>query len=101
LRNKEAAVSTLKTNLEKAANEKTVMSQNMSQLEKRVSELNAQKEIYTTVIESLTKKGEEVAADKDKAENPPTPPSAQPATAATPAGGQATALQAEADRKGQ
>lgn len=52
-------VSTLKGQLQKSASEKTAVSDNASRLEKKVSDLNAQKELYTAVIETLTKKTDE------------------------------------------
>ena len=52
-------VSTLKGQLQKSASEKAVVSDNASKLEKKVSDLNAQKELYTAVIETLTKKTDE------------------------------------------
>lgn len=55
----EATMTTIQTTMEKINNEKSVLSENIGQLEKRVSELNAQKELFATVIESLTKKADE------------------------------------------
>lgn len=52
-------VSTLKGQLQKSASEKAAVSDNASKLEKKVSDLNAQKELYTAVIETLTKKTDE------------------------------------------
>ena len=52
-------VSTLKGQLQKSASEKAAVSDNASRLEKKVSDLNAQKELYTAVIETLTKKTDE------------------------------------------
>jgi hypothetical protein len=51
---KEAAV--LQVGLDKIAAEKTELEHNASQLEKRVSDLSAQKELFTAVLESLAKK---------------------------------------------
>ena len=51
---KEAAV--LQVDLDKAAAEKAALEHNASQLEKRVGDLSAQKELFTAVLESLTKK---------------------------------------------
>lgn len=58
---KEVTLSSLQTSLEKINTEKNTLSENIGQLEKRVSELSAQKELFATVIESLTKKGDEPA----------------------------------------
>ena len=48
--------------LEKVAREKTALSENAAKLEKRVNDLSAQKELYTAVIETLTKKTDEPQA---------------------------------------
>ena len=64
---KEKAASALKSDLEKSANEKAVLSENAAKLEKRVSDLSEQKEVYTAVIETLTKKTDETMS-KDEAE---------------------------------
>ena len=48
---KEAAL--LQVNLDKAAAEKAALEHNASQLEKRVNDLSAQKELFTAVLESL------------------------------------------------
>lgn len=53
---KEGQVSSIKAALEKAASEKAALSDNTVKLEKRINDLNAQKELYTAVIETLTKK---------------------------------------------
>jgi len=57
-------LSDLQNNLEKVASEKTYLSESFSQLEKRVVDVSAQNELFTTVIESLTTKDEEVGPDK-------------------------------------
>jgi uncharacterized protein YlxW (UPF0749 family) len=46
----------LKATLVKTAGEKNALNESASQLEKRVGELTAQKELYTTVLETLAKK---------------------------------------------
>lgn len=56
---KERQVLTLRGELDKTATEKNVLKLDATKLEKRVSDLNAQKELYTAVIESLTKKTDE------------------------------------------
>jgi len=53
---KEKQVSSIQTVLEKTASEKAALSDNATKLEKRVNDLNAQKELYAAVIETLTKK---------------------------------------------
>ena len=68
---KEAAV--LQVNLDKAAAEKAALEHNASQLEKRVNDLSAQKELFTAVLESLTKK--EDTAQPPQAASPNVPPS--------------------------
>jgi len=61
-RQKEAAVFGLRADLEKIADEKKTLSENARQLEKQVRDLSAQKELFTTVIESLSKKSDEPAS---------------------------------------
>jgi len=61
---REKEIATLQATLEKVTNEKNSLNQTSSQLEKRVSDLTAQKELFTTVIESLTKKGDDIENDK-------------------------------------
>lgn len=53
---KEKEAAELQVNLERAAAEKADMEKSASELEKRVSDLSAQKELYTAVLESLVKK---------------------------------------------
>lgn len=53
---KERQVSSMQTRLEKTSTEKAALSEEAVKLEKRVNDLNAQKELYTAVIETLTKK---------------------------------------------
>lgn len=72
MHNKEKEMQSLQTNLEKAVNEKNSLSQNSAQLERRVHELSAQKELFTSVIESLTRKGDEVEGDKKESPKPST-----------------------------
>lgn len=55
-------VSMLKTDLEKAAAEKVALNENASKLEKRINDLAAQKELFTAVIETLTKKQDDTVA---------------------------------------
>ena len=56
---KELETSSLQTKLEKMTEEKKAMSETSAQLERKVSDLNAQKQLFTSVIETLTKKGDE------------------------------------------
>jgi len=58
-RKKELAAASLQATLEKINTQKNALSDNLGQLEKRVNELTAQKELFATVIESLTKKADE------------------------------------------
>lgn len=53
---KEKEVASIQAALANAASEKAVLSDAAVKLEKRVNDLNAQKELYTAVIETLTKK---------------------------------------------
>jgi hypothetical protein len=54
--NKEKQVFSIQAALEKTALEKATLSDTAVKLEKRVNDLNAQKELYSAVIETLTKK---------------------------------------------
>ncbi len=65
----EVTMSSLQTTLEKMNTEKNTLSDNLGQLEKRVNDLNAQKELFATVIESLTKKSDEPALQSEKEES--------------------------------
>lgn len=58
---KEAAVFGLRSDLEKIAGEKKALSATAIQLEKQVRDLSAQKELYATVIESLSRKSDETS----------------------------------------
>jgi len=60
----QSKVSALKADLQKVVEEKNAVAQNTNQLEKRVNDLTAQKELFTSVIETLTKKGDETEFDK-------------------------------------
>ena len=57
---KESELSLTQMNLVRAVAEKEAVNKNWAQLEKKVSDLTAQKQLFASVIESLTKKGEEV-----------------------------------------
>lgn len=63
-------VSSLKINLVKTAGEKAVLSEDASRLEKQVSDLNAQKELYTAVLETLAKKPDDVNSVAGNSQNP-------------------------------
>lgn len=56
---KEQEVSSLRADLSKVTGEKKALSETSAQLEKKVGDLAAQKELFTSVIETLTKKGDE------------------------------------------
>ncbi len=60
---KDKQVSSIQTELEKSASEKAALSDTAVKLEKRVNDLNAQKELYTAVIETLTKKTDDTQAN--------------------------------------
>lgn len=64
---KEAAL--LQVNLDKAAAEKKALENSASQLEKRVNDLSAQKELFTAVLESLTRKSDESVPQTPLPEN--------------------------------
>jgi len=53
------AAAALRMSLVKSANEKRALNESSSQLEKRVNELTAQKDLYTAVLETLTKKADD------------------------------------------
>ncbi len=70
---KEGEISLMRTNIAKITADKEAIKKDASQLHKKISDLLAQKQLFTSVIETLTKKGDE--SDLDKKE-----------TAAAPAG---------------
>ena len=59
---KNSELSLVQMNLMKAVAEKEAVNKNSAQLEKKVSDLTAQKQLFASVIESLTKKGEDIDA---------------------------------------
>lgn len=61
---KENELMLIKTDLQKLAGEKEALTKNSTQLEKKVNDLAAQKELFTSVIESLTKKSDEAEVEK-------------------------------------
>jgi len=65
---KDIESASLKAEFNRAMNEKAALAQNFTQLEKRVNDLSAQKELFTSVIESLTKRPEEEAEGPVKIE---------------------------------
>jgi uncharacterized protein (DUF3084 family) len=67
---KEKEAVLVQANLDKINNEKNVLSASSTQLEKRVTDLSAQKELFTAVIESLTKKADEVDVVKKEEPKP-------------------------------
>ena len=60
---KDREVSSIKTTLEKTSTENAALSDEAVRLEKRVTDLSAQKELYTAVIETLTKKTDDTQAN--------------------------------------
>lgn len=58
---KDIESASLKAEFNRVMNEKAAMAQNFTQLEKKVNDLSAQKELFTSVIESLTKRPDEEA----------------------------------------
>jgi len=60
---KEKQVASIQTALANVASEKAALSDTAAKLEKRVNDLNAQKELYTAVIETLTKKTDDTQAN--------------------------------------
>ncbi|MFA6320326.1 MAG: hypothetical protein WCY36_00525 [Candidatus Omnitrophota bacterium] len=82
---KDGEVSLMQMNLLKTTAEKEAINKNAAQLEKKVSDLTAQKQLFASVIESLTKKGEDldvVAAAPAAPVIPPEAVAAAPATVA-------------------
>ena len=77
---KEGELSLAQLSLMKAVAEKEAVAKNSAQLEKKVSDLTTQKQLFASVIESLTKKGEDID----------TPPAA-PILTMTPSGNTAAA----------
>lgn len=57
---KETELSLAQMNLVKAVAEKDSIAKNSSQLEKKIGDLTAQKQLFANIIESLTRKGEEI-----------------------------------------
>ncbi len=57
---KDGEISLMQMSLVKTAAEKEAINKNAAQLEKKVSDLTAQKQLFASVIESLTKKGDEL-----------------------------------------
>lgn len=65
----EKELASIRANLDKIGIEKDALNKSSAQLEKKVSDLAAQKELFTTVIESLTKKSDEAEVDKNQADH--------------------------------
>jgi len=61
--NRNREMSSLRQNLDKVSGENASIKENYVQLEKRAKDLSAQKALFTGVIESLTKKNEEIATE--------------------------------------
>ena len=62
-RNNEMEIVSLRHNIEKASGENAILNENAVRLEQKVGDLAAQKELFTSVIESLTKKSEETLTE--------------------------------------
>lgn len=80
IQKKEAAIVAMKADVEKIKSEKNALNENINQLDRKVRDLSAQKELFTTVIESLTKKADEPQGPQET-ENvtpPPAPKESQP-----------------------
>lgn len=60
---KEKEVASIQTALANTATENAALSDTAAKLEKRVNDLNAQKELYTAVIETLTKKTDDTQSN--------------------------------------
>lgn len=65
---KDKEASALKADAEKLASENLLLGRTSVQLEKKVGELSAQKELFTGVIESLTKRNDEIEAARAEGE---------------------------------
>lgn len=81
---KEGELSLVQMSLVRVAAEKEAFSKNTAQLEKKVSDLTAQKQLFANIIESLTKKGEDIdtpPAAPILTMTPPASPDAAPAAA--------------------
>ena len=61
---KEKEISSIQTKLTAVASEKAALNDTTAKLEKRVNDLSAQKELYTAVIETLTKKTDDVQTNQ-------------------------------------
>lgn len=64
IQKKDKELSSIKSDFEKLSGEKEDLSESSAQMEKKVSDLAAQKELFTSVIESLTRKSDEMEFDK-------------------------------------
>jgi len=62
-RNNEKEIVFLQRNIEKVSGKNTLLNENAVRLEKKVGDLAAQKELFTSVIESLTQKSEEAITE--------------------------------------
>ena len=64
IENRQRDITAMKTDIQKLSAEKEDLSKNTAQLEKKVNDLAAQKELFTSVIESLTKKSDDAEVGK-------------------------------------
>jgi hypothetical protein len=67
---KEKEAAELQVDLDRIKTEKAAIEKNSEQLEKRVDDLRAQKELFTAVLESLTKKGDTAAPAEESVKEP-------------------------------
>jgi len=67
---KEKEAAGLQVDLDKIKTEKVALEKSSEQLEKRVGDLSAQKELFTAVLESLTKKNDTAGAAMEAVKEP-------------------------------
>ena len=67
---KEKEAAALQVDLDKAAEEKAELENSASQLEKRVDDLSAQKKLFTAVLESLTRKPDDIPPEVQPSQAP-------------------------------
>lgn len=68
---KNSEISLMRTNLSKAVADKDAIKKGASRLQKKISDLMAQKQLFASVIESLTKKGDDTEMDRKEEAAPP------------------------------
>lgn len=67
---KEGVIASLQADVAKLAGEKEKLGENASRLEKKIEDLNEQKELFTAALESLTKKNDEIIIEAPSAPAP-------------------------------